>query len=239
LNFEIKLAPSAGDASAAVKAAPATPSGPLLETFDLVNLQTSVEMPSGVPAPIPAVLLLHGFGEDRTVWNDFKKVLLAHGWAVMTLDLRGHGESKIQNGRTITANKDWRTNPQAFPLDVDTAITWLKMQTRINSNKIAVIGVDVGANLALIASGRFQQVRTVVAVNPNLRESQEMAGGGLDFKPRSALVFSLTDADASALKSAVQSPVQVRTVDQAGGTALWFQNKQVTDAIFQWLKETF
>jgi pimeloyl-ACP methyl ester carboxylesterase len=239
LNFQIKVAETAGVTNTPARVAAATPTGPQIETFDLVKLQASLEMPSGVPAPIPAILLLHGYGENRAVWNDFKTTLLSRGWAVMTLDLRGHGDSNTKNNLPITPSKDWRTSPHEFPLDLDAAVTWLKTQTRINSNKIAVIGVDVGANLALIASGKFQQVRTVVAVNPNLLEGQEMAGSAQDYKPRSALIFSLTEAEGNTLKAVVQTPVQVRILAQAGGTASWLQNKQVTDSIYQWLKDTF
>ena len=239
LNFRIKVTAAAA-AAAATTARNAVPAsgGPQINTFDLVKLQVSLEMPAGVPAPIPAVLLLHGFGENRAVWNDFKKTLLKRGLAVMTVDLRGHGDSRTKNGETISAAADWRTSPHEFPLDLDAAITWLKTQTRINSNKIAVVGVDVGANLALIASGRFQQVRTVVAVNPNLVEGQEMAGSAQDYKPRSALIIAATEAQGNAVKAVVQNPSQVRVVSPLDGTATVLQNKQVTDSIDQWLKDT-
>jgi len=238
LNFQLKFASTAAAANTPARA-PAPIPGPQITTFDLVKLQATIDVPTGVPAPIPAVLLLHGFGEDRTVWNDFKKTLLIRGIAVMTLDLRGHGDSKTQNGQSVVATLDWRTSPQEFPLDLDAAIIWLKTQTRINSNKLAVIGFDVGANLALIASGKYQQVRTVVAVNPNLNEGQELAGSAQDYKPRSALIFTLTETEGDKLKAAVQTPVQVRVVAQAGGTVSWLQNKQVSDAIYQWLEDTF
>jgi alpha-beta hydrolase superfamily lysophospholipase len=65
-------------------------------------------MPLGVPAPIPAVLLLHGYGEDRTVWRNFTQQLLGHGWAVMALDLRGHGESKTRNKMPLQATPERR-----------------------------------------------------------------------------------------------------------------------------------
>jgi pimeloyl-ACP methyl ester carboxylesterase len=238
LNFRFKATGESATPNTPARAV-AAPVGPQINTFDLVRLQASLDLPSGVPAPIPAILLLHGFGEDRSVWNDFKKTLLSRGFAVMTIDLRGHGDSKTKNGQPIVAAPDWRTSPHEFPLDLDAAITWLKTQTRINSNKIAVIGVDVGANLALIASGKYQQVRTVVAVNPNLTEGQELAGSAQDYKPHSALIVTLTETEGNSLKAAVQTPVQVRVVTQAGGTASWLQNKQVSDAIYQWLKDTF
>jgi len=239
LNFRFKVTGNSATPNASARAVAAPLAGPQINTFDLVKLQATLDLPSGVPAPIPAVLLLHGFGEDRSVWNEFKKTLLNKGLAVMTLDLRGHGDSKMKNGLSIAAIPDWRTSPHEFPLDLDAAITWLKTQTRINSNKIAVIGVDVGANLALIASGRFQQVRTVVAVGPSLMEGQQLAGSAQDYKPRSALIVTPSEAEGNTLKADVQPPVQVRVVTQAGGTVSWLQNKQVSDAIDQWLKDTF
>ena len=239
LNFRFKVTGGAATSNTAARAAATALPGPQISTFDLVKLQTTLDLPSGVPAPIPAVLLLHGFGEDRSVWNDFKKTLLNRGLAVMTIDLRGHGDSKTKNGQSISAAADWKTSPHEFPLDLDAAITWLKTQTRINSTKIAVIGTDVGANLALIASGKYQQVRTVVALNPNLTEGQELAGSAQDYKPRSALIVTSSETQGNSLKAVVQTPVQVRVVQQAGGTTAMLQNKEISDAINQWLKDSF
>jgi len=242
LNFQLKQVKLAANpnSSANSTAAPTnTPGGAQIDTFDLVKLQANLEFPVGVPAPVAAVLLLHGYGEDRSVWTDFKKTLLGRGWAVMTVDLRGHGGSKTKNNLPIAASRDWRSSPHDFPLDMDAAMTWLKTQTRINSNKIAVIGVDVGANLALIASGKFNQVRTVVAVNPNLREGQEMAGGAQDYRPRSALILASSEAEANSIKNEVKPPSRLQVLNLDGGTASWFQNKQVADSVLEWMKETF
>ena len=236
LNFQLNLV--AGASAASAGAANADP-GPELSTFDLVKLKASFEMPQGVPAPIPAVLLLHGFGENRKVWEGFRKQLLERGWAVMSLDLRGHGDSVIKNQRPLQASPDWRRNPREFPLDVDPALDWLKKQARLNSSKIVVVGYDVGANLALLSSGKFKEVRTVVAVNPSLPESLEMAGSAQDFRPRSALVVTANAAAGEPVKPHVREPYRLLTQPVAGGTAQVFQEKTLTDAIFQWLKETY
>ena len=179
VNFKLNLTAggTAGGGDATVDP------GPEFLTFDLVKLKASFEMPQGVPAPIPAILLLHGYGENRRVWEEFRRQLLDRGWAVMSLDLRGHGNSLIKNQRPLQASPDWRANPREFPLDIDPALDWLKKQPRLNSNKIAVVGYDVGANLALISSGKFKEVRTIVAVNPSLKESLELAGSAQDFIP--------------------------------------------------------
>jgi pimeloyl-ACP methyl ester carboxylesterase len=234
LNFQLDVAGAEGNG-------PANSSGqnPVFKSFDLVELHASFEMPLGVPAPVPAVLLLHGYGEDRSVWKDFSKQLLNAGWAVMALDLRGHGESRVKNKVPIQASADWRTNPHEFPQDLGPALDWLKSRPRIEGRKIVVIGSDVGANLALIASGRFPEVRTVVALSPKADESLALAGSPQDFQPRSALTVVPNAAEGDRIKALVKAPSRIVVASHSGGTAQGFADKQVTDAVFQWLKETF
>ena len=52
--------------------------------FDLHLLEWSTE---GVP-----LLLLHGFGNEAHIWDEFVPALAPH-YAVYALDWRGHGES--------------------------------------------------------------------------------------------------------------------------------------------------
>lgn len=210
-----------------------------ITTFDLVRLRATLEIPTGVPAPIPAVLLLHGFGEDRLAWDGLKKQLLDHGWAVMALDLRGHGESKSKNGSPIQASAGWRIDPNEFPQDLDPALDWLKAQRRLDNRKIVVIGFDTGANLALIASGRFPEVRTVVAINPKLSESLALAGSAQDFTPRSALIFTADQAEGNRIRALVKDPFNFPNISVTGGTSAWINSKAVTDAIFAWLQQTY
>jgi pimeloyl-ACP methyl ester carboxylesterase len=236
VNFQLNL--TTASAAATPGTAVADP-GPELQTFDLVKLKASFEMPRSVPAPIPAVLLIHGYGENRKVWEDFRKQLVDRGWAVLSLDLRGHGDSLVKNQRPLQASAEWRSNPREFPQDIDPALDWLKKQARLNSSKIVIVGYDIGANLALISSGKYREVRTVVAVNPNLKESLQMAGSAQDFRPRSALVITGNAAEMEPIKTYAKEPFRVLTQPVAGGTAQVFQEKAVADAIFQWLKETY
>jgi dienelactone hydrolase len=124
-------------------------------------------------------------------------------------------------------------------VDLDPALDWLKSRPRIDNKKIVVIGSDVGANLALIASGRFQEVRTVVAIKPNLDESLALAGSAQDFQPKSALIVATSQADADRFKGVVKTPSRVMVAPHTGGTGEWVADKQVQNAIFQWLKTTF
>jgi pimeloyl-ACP methyl ester carboxylesterase len=233
LNFQLDVNVSGSGTVASAE------TSPVFKTFDLVELHGSFEMPTGIPAPIPAVLLLHGYGEDRSVWTDFSKQLLERGWAVMSIDLRGHGQSRMKNGLLIKPSTDWRVNSREFPLDLDPALDWLKSRPRVDGRKIAVIGFDTGADLALIASGRFPEVRTAVAVNPKLDESLALAGSAHDFQPRSSLIIAPNQAEGDRIKALMRLPVRVVVISHSGGTSQWLADKQVDDVIFQWLKETY
>ena len=233
INFQIDVTVIAGAGGIA------DDSGPTFQTQDRVDLRASFDMPAGVPAPIPSVLLLHGYGEDRLAWDAFKKQLLSRGWAVMSLDLRGHGQSRTKNSVPLQAAAEWRASAHEFPQDIDPALDWLKAQPRLDPKKIVIIGYDVGANLALISSGRFPEVRTVIAVKPNLGESLAMAGSAQDFQPRSALIVVSDQADGDRLRQYVAAPIQVRTLNVTGGTTQWFGNQQLIDATLQWLRETY
>lgn len=232
LNFQL-------DVSATDIGPVSTDTAPIVKTYDLVELHGSFEMPVGVPAPIPAVLLLHGFGEDGAVWKDFSKQLIDRGWAVMTLDLRGHGESRVKNGAPLQLAPQARTNSREFPLDLDPSLDWLKSRPRVDGRKIVVIGFDVGADLALIASGRYPEVRTAIAVNPKLDDSLAMAGSAHDFQPRSTLIVVPNQAEGDRIQKLVKAPVRVLVNSHSGGTAQWMADKQIDDAVFQWLKETY
>lgn len=233
VNFELDVAVIEGARAETEDA------GPEFRTFDLVDLHASFQMPVGVPAPVPAVLLIHGYGENRSVWRDFRQELLNRGYAVLSLDLRGHGESTKKNGLPIQASPAWRTSLSEFPLDVDPALDYLKAQPRLDTRKIVVMGFDVGANLALIASGKFPEVRTVVALKPNLNESHALAGSAQDFTPRSVLIVVNDQTEGDRIRQSVQAPVRLVTTSAAGGSAEWIADKAIQAAIFSWLQETY
>nr|HQU59328.1 alpha/beta hydrolase [Saprospiraceae bacterium] len=50
----------------------------------------------GVP-----VVLLHGFCEDRTLWDEFSTSLLEESFRVIRIDLPGFGKSEVIAGATI------------------------------------------------------------------------------------------------------------------------------------------
>ncbi|MBM4076319.1 MAG: alpha/beta fold hydrolase, partial [Planctomycetes bacterium] len=51
------------------------------------------------------VVMLHGQGGNRQVWKGFAETLQKAGYAVVTVDLRGHGESSGGSGSSTSGKK--------------------------------------------------------------------------------------------------------------------------------------
>lgn len=54
----------------------------------------------------PVVVLVHGAGTDHTVWRGQTRYLAHHGFAVLAIDLPGHGRSGGVRGDTIETRGD-------------------------------------------------------------------------------------------------------------------------------------
>ena len=87
---------------------------------------------------LPAVLLIHGAGMDRTVWSLQARYLAHHGRAVLALDLPGHGKSAGPALNSIAAMADW----VAALLD------------KMEIPQAALVGHSMGALIALDLAGR-------------------------------------------------------------------------------------
>jgi alpha-beta hydrolase superfamily lysophospholipase len=104
-------------------------------------------------SPAPAIILVHGWESARDRTLPHAQFLHAAGFAVLALDVRGHGA----NG------------PEALPVSVgefaaDTraAVAWLG--TRDDVTAIAVLGHSMGAAGALVAAASDPAIAAVVAL---------------------------------------------------------------------------
>jgi len=122
--------------------------------------------------PAPAVLLLHSLGKGRSEWAGFAPLLQRVGFAVLAIDLRGHGEST----RQLTADGphlvDFNTfaprDYAAMLLDVNAAFDWLAGQPGVNGHRIAIVGSSLGANLAVRYALENDEVAALLLVSPGI-----------------------------------------------------------------------
>ena len=101
-----------------------------------------------------AVIALHGTASNRLGVERHARMLARHGYGVLALDLPGHGES---DGRSTSA-------PWTMDDDVAAAVQWLAAHKDVSPNKVALLGVSMGAEVAVrVAARRRGDVRATVA----------------------------------------------------------------------------
>jgi alpha-beta hydrolase superfamily lysophospholipase len=77
-----------------------------------------------------AIILLHMLGRDRSDWNSFASTLSngTNGFAALSIDLRGHGESVNQHGKAISFQSFTPDDFNKMMLDVKAAKHFLVTQ---------------------------------------------------------------------------------------------------------------
>ncbi len=143
---------------------PTYPESITLTTADGKTLQGTWQDAPGVDNG-PAVVFLHQITRDRqdfqTVWFNF----LDAGISVLAFDFRGHGSSDDADLDMI----DLLTTPGHLEHDMDAAIAFAAEQDVVDPSRIGVFGLDVGANLAILASHRADlDVKIICAVSADV-----------------------------------------------------------------------
>ncbi len=115
----------------------------------------------------PAVVLAHGIANSKEVVSGFALELAKRGFVTLALDETAHGNS----GGNLRDQSD----PS---LGVLNAVNWLKGQSYVNKNAIAVIGHSMGAGSVLSAGLNSTDIKATIliggGVNGTLTESSGM-----------------------------------------------------------------
>jgi pimeloyl-ACP methyl ester carboxylesterase len=158
-----------------------------------------------------AVVLRHGAGSTRSDVLAEAAVLARHGFGVLMVDARGHGDS---GGRAMDLG--WHGDA-----DIAAATSFLVERDDVDTDRIAVVGSSMGGEEAIGASGADESIRAVVAEGATARTAADKAWMSDAYGWRGAfqellerLQFALTDALTSA-----SSPTALRTaVGRSGDT---------------------
>jgi dienelactone hydrolase len=177
----------------------------------------------------PALLLLHQWQSDRHSYDDFAKQMHEKGFAVLSIDGRGFGESTRKgDGSTISAGRS-DADVEAMLGDVDAAFNYLAKQQNVDAAKIGIVGASYGSSLAIIYAADHLNVAAVALLSPGLdyfgNMPTEPAVKKYGDRPL-LLVAANDDADsADAIKKLAAEPnekYQTKVFDKGGhGTALF------------------
>ena len=190
----------------------------------------------------PGLVLVHGLGSESGAWAAFAQRAQQAGYACLAFDLRGHGRSIDLNGQRLSyksfKDEDWQRAAR------DIGVAWTALRDHgANPTNCALIGVSLGANLALAYAVEHEEVPSVVLISPGLdykgikTESAIVALG-----QRPVLLIAGKDDTYSAstcetLKKAAVGLSEIRMYAGSGhGMDLLDAQNVVREDIFLWLR---
>lgn len=130
--------------------------------------------------PAPAAMLLHDAGSNREELAELAEYLHKKGFAVLSVDLRGHGASATADTDFEKADAKTRETLWAMSTrDVDAATKFLLKQDGVHATNLSIIGVGAGAALAVRRAAKDDNVRALVLIDPAKESFGFDVGGGV------------------------------------------------------------
>src|SRR5436305_8585267 len=113
----------------------------------------------------PGVMLLHQCNRQRKIWDDLARQLAAGGINVLTLDLRGFGESDgVPNDKATP--QQLQEQGQKLPGDIDVAFDYLTSQPEVKREVIGAGGASCGVNNSIqLARRHSTQIKSLVLLS--------------------------------------------------------------------------
>jgi len=120
---------------------------------------------SGAAASGPGVLLLHQCNRQRKVWDDLATRMTAAGMNVMTVDLRGYGDSEGTPIDKLTPEEINLVFNQKIPLDVETAYKFLIAQPTVSPGILVAGGASCGVNQSVHLALNHPEIKALVLLS--------------------------------------------------------------------------
>jgi pimeloyl-ACP methyl ester carboxylesterase len=121
---------------------------------------------------VPGLVLGHSGGNVKEALTDPARYLAEAGFAVLAIDYRTYGASEGEPRGQLFPEKQVE--------DFRNGVSYLQTRPEVDSNKIGVWGVAIGASVAIQAAVVDRRIKCVVAQTPDLLNGwrQILEGGG-------------------------------------------------------------
>ena len=118
------------------------------------------------------VVLLHMYRNNRQSWQPLIKELSVHGISSLAIDMRGHGESRINPEGKNDSNRVLGRDAKFFSkmhLDAEAAVRYL-VGHGVDPDQIGLVGASVGCSVAVhtVSVGKVP-VSAVVLMTPGMK----------------------------------------------------------------------
>ncbi len=121
--------------------------------------------------PWPGMVILHGAGSRKENHGDFARLAAAGGWATISYDQRGHGDSQDEMGAAALA-------------DVGRMARFLASHDGVDAGRVCVRGSSMGGFWAIHAAATSSAIAGAIAICPAGEEHllRGLAAGTLEFR---------------------------------------------------------
>ncbi len=207
-----------------------------LTAADGVTLKGTYSSPG---RPGPGMLLLHQCNMDRTSWGAMTAALVDAGVHVLTLDLRGFGDS---GGEGISAG--FPAFLQKSAGDADLALAHLTSQSGVDASRLGAGGASCGGMISADLVARHDGVKALMLLSspPSEAAIQNMADS-----PELAVFAAAAEGDqvtvgvADTLRGAVDGSTHPRSTAKIysgpeHGLPMFEKNPDLEPALLDWLK---
>lgn len=133
------------------------------EAVHFLSRQTDISLSGWYVAgdpQAPAVIVVHGInackGDPYVLIT--ASMLAQHGFSVLIMDMRNHGDSEVDTGHMGVGNKEY--------LDVLGAWDWLQTAQGFPAERIGVVGQSLGGGTTLIAFGQEPRLAAIWVDSP-------------------------------------------------------------------------
>jgi pimeloyl-ACP methyl ester carboxylesterase len=176
------------------------------------NLAASIAKPANATGPLPAIVIVGGITvPDRDgvvngipVLGQLAATLVDAGFVVVRYDRRGVGQS---GGRAETATI------ADYAEDVRAVVRWLQRERQdVDDDRIAVVGHNEGAWVALRAAEREDRIRAIALIEAGSSPGHEL----ILEQQRTALERAKTPADAQKEKIELQERINAAVLKGQG-----------------------
>ena len=142
----------------------------------------------------------HGLGSNRHEWGPLEAALKKKGYGYLSIDLSGHGGSRLCSGLPTDHKTFTRERWPGLSADITAAAGFLEGR-KIAAGRIVLCGASIGANLSLKAAAEGLRTAGLVLLSPGLNYAGTDAGRYLDAAPDVPVLLAASRDDAYAWES--------------------------------------
>lgn len=209
---------------------PLVEDGVTVQAADGLELVGTFYAPHEPSPPWPGVILMHMVYGSRQDWQEVAGELTGAGYAVLALDMRGHGDS----GGALEWDK--------FEDDLLRVWGYFAGRPDVDDTRTGVIGASIGANMALVLGASQPAVEVVVLLSPGLDYYGVTTSDTLEVYDQRPVLIIASDEDTYSAESSrrlaelAEGDARLEMYSGAGhGTVMFGREPGLADLIVGWL----